>query len=437
MVFDKLFGWGKKKKDEPAITLGRYSDNNKSLEKVNRWTDADNLFKQLEFHNSIEAFFDYLRDDGQQNVSVTRNGPQGKFELYQGSKVVRGEFNQERLQAEITLAKMPQPSVPVMRRLLEMNFNLYYSRYALDGDRLCMRFDSDIKTANPNKLYYGLKELATKADKQDDLLVQEFSSLQMIDTDHVIEIPAAEKEIKYKFFIQFIQETLDYIKTLDADKFSGGIAYLLLTLAFRIDYMICPEGKLLNELEKIVEVYYRKDDKQTMERNLAMMEGFNKLLQKTREEVFPFLFRSRHTFAIVAPQNHSVVAEAINNATTNMPWYKDNGHPVIANRVLEYGFSFSQYSYSLPKPLSELFRLYMQVNYPDFFAALDFPGPYYTPANNHFDVDAIEDRIGEILAAWKAKYPNLVFKTQVLKYDSLVSFNHSFTYELTQMNFDA
>ena len=73
---------------------------------------------------------------------------------------------------------MPQPSVPVMRRLLEMNFTLYYSRFALDNERLCMRFESDIETANPSKLYYGLKELATKADKQDDLLVQDFSSLQ-------------------------------------------------------------------------------------------------------------------------------------------------------------------------------------------------------------------------------------------------------------------
>ena len=36
------------------------------------------------------------------------------------------------LEAEVILAIMPQPSVPVMRRLLEMNFNLYYSRFALE-----------------------------------------------------------------------------------------------------------------------------------------------------------------------------------------------------------------------------------------------------------------------------------------------------------------
>ena len=97
-----------------------------------------------------------------QNVVYERNGAEGRFEFYQGSKIVRGNFNKEQLTAEVTLAKMPQPSVPVMRRLLEMNFNLYYSRFALDNDRLCMRFDSDIEGATPSKLYYGLKELSTK-----------------------------------------------------------------------------------------------------------------------------------------------------------------------------------------------------------------------------------------------------------------------------------
>ncbi|HEX6427609.1 MAG TPA: hypothetical protein VF008_07995, partial [Niastella sp.] len=253
-MFDKLFGRGKKKPENPDISFGRYSDNNKTIEKVRRWTDADNLFKQQAYYDSIDAFFDYLADDKQRNVILQRTNETGTFQIFQGSKIVRGEFDKESLKAEITLAKMPQASVPVMRRLLEMNFTLYYSRYALDNDRLCMRFDSDIKTANPNKLYYGLKELAIKADKLDDLLVQEFAALQTVDTEHIIEIPQKEKDVKYDFMMLWIRETLDYIASLDADKFSGGIAYLLLALAFRIDYLICPDGKLLNELEKVVEI---------------------------------------------------------------------------------------------------------------------------------------------------------------------------------------
>jgi hypothetical protein len=437
MVFDKLFGRGRNKEEEPNVSFGRYSDNNKTVEKVNCWTEADKLFKKGEYHNSIQCFFDYLRDDSVQNVMLERNGSEGRFQLFQGSKIVRGEFNNESVQAEITLAKMPQTSVPVMRRLLEMNFNLYYSRYALDGDRLCMRFDTDIKTANPNKLYYGLKELAIKADKQDDLLVQEFAALQTIDTDHIGDLPQREKEIKYEFLVKSTRETLDYIGTLDTDKFSGGIAYLLLSLAFRIDYLVCPEGKLQNELEKIVEIYYKKDEKQTIEKNKGMIEGFKTFLGKTREEVFPYIFSSKHTFAIVAPQNHKLVTDAINNAAQNMPWYRDNNYPIIANRIIEYGLSFSHYSYSLPKPLSVLFRLFMQINYADYFETLGFTTKYYDAATNKFDSDAIVGRIEEIISPWKTKYPKLVFKTESLKYDNLVNFNSGFSTEIASLNFDS
>ena len=436
MVLDKLFGWKKKKKVVPDIPFGRYSDNNKHVAKVNRWTDGDSLFKQQKYHESLDAFFDYLRDEDQQNIVYERNQNDGSFHFYQGSKIVRGDFDEQRLQAQVTLAKMPEPSVAVMRRLLEMNFNLYYSRYALEGDRLCMRFDSELQTANPNKLYYGLKELATKADKQDDLLVEEFSLLKPSDIDHIVPVPDAVKEVKYTFLQKWIKETLDYINTLDSEKFSGGIAYLLLSLSFRIDYLVTPEGKLLHDLEKIVDIYYRKDEKPIVDKNNGMIEGFKKMLDRPRDQVFPFLFRSKHVFSIVTPQNHKAVSDAVSNAALNMEWYRDNNHEGIANKVLEYGFAFCQYSYSLPKPLSDLFRLFMQVNYSDFFLALGFSPGLYDQQTNRFNNEEIEEEIETIVEAWKKKYLKLQFKTKNLRYDSLVSFNQSFTTEIGNLNFD-
>jgi hypothetical protein len=437
MVFDKLFAWRKKKKTVPDLSFGRYSDNNKTVEKVNRWTEGDNLSKQKKYHESMDAFFEYLRDDAEQNVVYERNEKEGRFHIYQGSKIVRGEFNEEHLQAQVSLARMPEPSVAVMRRLLEMNFNLYYSRYALDGDRLCMRFDTEIKTANPNKLYYGLKELATKADKQDDLLVDEFTLLQPLDTEHIIPIPEPEKKVKYNFLQKWIRETLEYISNVDTEKFSGGIAYLLLALSFRIDYLITPEGKLLHDLEKIVDIYYRKDEKPITDKNSGMIEGFKKMQDRSEDQVFPFLFRSKHVFSIVSPQNHKAVSDAINGAAQNMIWYRDNNHSFIANKVLEYGFSFCQYSYSLPKPLSDLFQLFMQINYGDFFAALGFSELLYDPLLNRFDEEAIEEQIEEIIVTWQKKYPGLQFKVKNLRYNNLVSFNNAFTSEIGNMNFDS
>jgi hypothetical protein len=436
MVFDKLFGWVRKKEEDPPIPFGRYSDNNKSVEKVQRWTDADELFREKEYLKSVDAFFDYLCDDEQSNVIVEKTDSSYSFKVYQGTTVIKGQILNERIIAQAAIARMPEPSVPVMRRLLEMNFHLYYSRYTLHGDQILMLFDSDMVSATPNKLYYGLKELATKADKQDDLLVSEFKFLEPLETDHISRLPDAEKDVKYTFLQKWINETLDYIDTLDSEQFSGGISYLLLSLVFRIDYLISPEGKILSDLEKIATSYFSKDDKTVPERNPVMIEGFKKILAKTKDEICDQFFRSKYTFAIVAPHNMKSLSEAIQTALQNMVWYRDNNYPDIANKVMEYGFAFCQYSYSLPKPLSDLFRLFMQINYQDYFRALGFQSTYYNTERKDFNEDIIDDRIDAIIYYWKPKYPSLVFKTKKLKFDSLVNFNQSFLQEISELNFD-
>jgi len=438
-MLDKIFSWSKKKPDEevqPQIIFGRYSDNNKSVAKVEKWNAADNLFKEKKYYESISAFFEYLSDDELGNVIHKQDGNKGSFEFYQGSKIIRGHYDDKLFEAEGFLASMPQASVPVMRRLLEMNFTLYYSRYAINGDNISMLFDSDIQTANPSKLYYGLKELATKTDKQDDLLVQDFTALKAIDTDHLQPIPEEEKEVKYQYFKKWIEETLALINGVDQDKYSGGIAYLLLALAYRIDYLIVPEGKLLLALEKIVEIYFRKDDRPVTEKNQEMIDGYQKLLEKQKDDFFPFLFRSKFTFSIVTPQNYKTIADAIYNANQNVAWYKDNKLPGIAAQISEYGLSYCQSSYSLPRPITEYFQLFMMINYGDFFRDIGFKEEYYKKETGEYNRELIFQRIEETEARWKEKYPELKFKTDKLKFDNEVAFNQSFTTEIEYLNLE-
>ena len=437
-MFDKLFGRNRRKEEplqapEPDISFGRYSDNNKPVAKVNRWTDADNLFKEKKFTESLDAFFEYLRDDNIHNVVYERNEHEGRFHFYQGSKIVRGTFDNKMLRADVTLAKMPQPSVPVMRRLLEMNFNLYYSRYALDNERLCMNFDTAIETASPSKLYYGLKELSTKADKQDDLLVQDFTVLETSDSEHVSSLSQEEKDIKFEYMQAWITKTLDTIQSVDGDKFSGGIAYMLLALIYRIDYLVAPEGKLLHDLEKIAGIYFKKDDRQVAEKNRDMIAEFKKIQVRPKEEILGYLFRSKYTFAIVAPQQYKAIADSIHGTNQNFGWYRDNNHPYIATQIIEYGITYCQYSYSLPKAITDLIHLFMMVNYPEFFTALGFRS-YYDPATNRFASEDIIEKIKSIQGAWKEKYPMMNFNTGNLKFDNLVNFDHSFTVEMESLN---
>ncbi len=62
-MLDKIFKRSKKAESgftNPGILFGRYSDNNKPVQKVDKWNEADALFKAKKYHESIEVFFNYF-----------------------------------------------------------------------------------------------------------------------------------------------------------------------------------------------------------------------------------------------------------------------------------------------------------------------------------------------------------------------------------------
>jgi len=436
-MLEKFFGIKKRRQEAgPDIIFGRYSDNNKTLEQIKRWKDAEILFKEKKVFESFDAFFEYLKDPERNNVLHERNEKEGSFSIYQGSKIVSGKYNHSELKAVVSLAHMSTPSVPVMRRLLEQNFHVYYTRYALDLNRLCMIFDTKINNASPGKLYYGLKELATRADKQDDLLVHDFTVLEMTGTDHIIELPQKEKEIKYRFMQKWINDLLELVENLDKEKFSGGISYCILSMLFRVDFLLKPEGKLLQEIEKIIQIYYKKDERPVVEKNRDMLTGIRKLQEKSEDEITKFLFKARFTFSIVQPQPYKTIADTIASANQNVEWYNENDYPNIARQITEYGISYCQYAYSLPKPVTELFLLFMMINHADFFKALGFTNNYYDVIDNKFDKDEIEDRIDEIMKNWQPKYPDMKINKDKLRYDDLLQFDLNLTKEIENLDMD-
>jgi hypothetical protein len=436
-MLEKIFGRNKKNTlADPDINFGRYSDNNKSIDQLTKWKDAETLFRENKIFECFDAFFKYLKDSESDNVIHERNEKGGSFSIYQGSKVVKGKYDDKTLQAEVSLAHMVLPSVPVMRRLLEQNFHVYYSRYALDDERLCMLFDTMLNNASPAKLYYGLKELATRADKQDDLLVHDFTVLKMMETEHIIPLPENEKEVKFQYFQKWINELIELVSSLDMEKFSGGIAYLILATFFRIDFLLRPEGKLLQEMEKVIQIYFKKDEKPVVEKNRDMLAAIRKQQSKPTEEITTFLFNAKYAFAIVQPQPYKTISETISNANQNVNWYHDNGYPLIARQITEYGISYCQYAYSLPKPVTEFFLLFMMINHDDYFRALGFKNDYYKAAENKFDKEAIENRMEEIEKNWNPKYPRMGINKDRVRYNSLLQFNLSFTKELEELDMD-
>ncbi|MGZ5304988.1 MAG: hypothetical protein ACXWDO_12795, partial [Bacteroidia bacterium] len=185
------------------------------------------------------------------------------------------------------------------------------------------------------------------------------------------------------------------------------------------------------------EIYFRKDNRLVTEKNQEMIECFQKLANKDKTEFYPYLFRSKYTFSNVTPQHFKTVSDAIYNANQNLGWYKEHKMPEVAAHISEYGFSYCQYSYSLPKPVTELFQLFMMINYPDYFIALGFKEVYYDAEKAEYNKEKIKQQVENIIAGWKDKYPELKFDTEKLKYENAVAFNQTFTTEVEYLNLES
>ena len=426
---DKVFGRDDSSTPRPDIDFGRYSDGYKSKEQVDAWKASLELYKDKKYLESYQTFFQYLGDPDLKNVEVNQeheNGPLS-FLFYQGSKIVKGSATNERVQAEIHVVEAPNPSVAMMRKLMEMNFALRYGRFALKPNNIiALKFSTSALDGSPEKLYYAFKEISLRADKQDDLLMNQFRGLQQTDSDHTEDIPETEKAIKFKYMQKWLSDTLARVEELDFKEFSGGIAYLLLNLGYRIDYLIKPEGPLMESIEKIHNSYFAQNNKSLDEKVAFMKKEYRKILARTEAEIGKELYKTTSTFGITSPTQHQVIANFIEDQGKNMPWYKEHKHDDIALAIMEYITGYSLFYYGMPEPIHELMELLMEVIHTDYYHELGFKEDYVDETSGKLNKGNICSEVTAIQKRWVGKYgKDLRIDDSQLHFSNKVDFTQS------------
>lgn len=421
------------------VKLGRYSDSFKPKEKTEFWDECEKLFEEKKILDSYNVFFRYISNDEQDSVKTAGENSGIKFEIIQGTKIIRGFADDKKVTAESHIAEFDPPkggSVAIMRRLLEMNFQLFYSRFALKSNLICIKFDTSTADGSPRKLYYALKELATRADKQDDLLLQDFVMLKPVETAPIEILPGNEKEIKYKYYVKWISETIKRTEGLKEDKFTGAVAYLLLNLLYRIDYLIVPEGALMNELEKISFAYFLRDNKSFEEKNRHLKESFEKMLAMPKEKVTKDFYRTKLTFGIANPAAHQAVIDVFNSNLKNVKWFLENKYEDIAYIIYEYSAGYCLFTHGLAKPTVKLFQIIFNILEQDYFSDLGFE-KLYSIEEKKFNESLIKKKVKTIIEEGKTQFPQLDFKTENLKFDSMSNFLRTYYTELQGLNYEA
>lgn len=427
--FDQLFGGGRKKEPQPKISFGRYSDSYKDANQYDSWDKALTLFEKEQYIASYLEFFNYLRDNFEDNVTWKEENGKIYFEVFQGSKKAKGVADTEKVTIEAKVAQTETLNIGFMRRLMERNFSLRYSRFALDPDNnISIRFDTYVLDGSPYKLYYALKELTTNADKLDDILIDEFRMLKPVDTTHLVDLSLKEKEIKYNYIIQQIHEALAAMDSgkPSLDKYPGGYAYVLLNLSYKLDYLTKPEGFMMETLERIHRIYFTSDKKNPAQKNVIIRKELKKLLGRTKEEYFLEMYLTKSTFGITKPVNHDRIVGFIDGELHNMDWYNEHGYHTIAIGVPGYIVGYCMFNFAAPRPDRELFHLYYQIIEAKYFKDLGYTLNYYDFEKGTFDKKAIKRAINDITENNKELYGRMNPDKSLLKFDTLPNFAKSF-----------
>ena len=431
-IWDTLFGRrpAYQSGQEPDHNFGRYTDAYKTRENYAAWDRAVDAFEDDQFLDACAAFMAYLRDEREDNVKWQQETDKLYFELYQGSKRVTGFADGEQLRASARIARLITADVDLLRRLTAMNYELKYSRFALDEDDcLTIVFDTPVSDASPHKLYHALKEMALRADKQDDLLLAEFGDIVgPVEVTHLEPLSATEKQLKLRFLRQSIQRVTDYLSSnrINPEEHPGAVAYLLLELVYRLDYLLIPEGPTMEALERMHRMYFaREEDQPVTFKNVRLLGELQKLLERAPEEFAEELYGGRSTFGITLPASHDRLSALIRNELPNMDWYQDNDFPEVARAIPGYIAGYALFNYAIPPPDRDLLHLYYRVNEEAYFRDLGYPQRMLSrdgrPARR-----PVKAAIADIVERHRREYPRLRPATSQLSFDSFPDFGRTF-----------
>lgn len=421
--------------NRPDIQLGKYSDRNKSIEQLQCWKNSLILYKEKKFFLAIENFFKYVKDPEIENLIYELVDDKIEFKFFQGSKQIFGKCDSKLFSAYSEIIKYDDLSVELLEFILKKNHILKFSKFVIHENNKTIRLDVELRTAHssPITLYSALREIAIIADKYDDLFITQFSGLQSINIGHIKPLDDKLIEIKLKYFRKWLKETKESLNKYEAVKFVGARSFLLLTFIYKIHFLLSPEGELLNEINKMNEIFYLDKYKTDFEKNALISKKIDSLENWSDEKLKKSFYFVYATFPIAPPIEPTEIIKFATNEIDKIHWYADNDYKDVAKAIAEYIVGYSCYNFGAIPVIREIFAVFWEILYHEYFTELGFKNIPYDKKNiNYVQLNQLFNKINTIA---QKQYPNFNFNIKHLNIMNINEFAMSYIYELINCDF--
>lgn len=364
----------------PEIQFGRMTTTTKSPAQYESWNTAITLFEQERYLKAYTHLLDYLSDNDEENVEYINKVGKLSFRLYQGSRLIEGFANAHVFKVRVKIARFLKPNPTLMQWLLEENYFLKYTRFSIDEDYcICLVFDTYVEDGTPYKIYEALKELAIKADTKDDVLLIQFPELTPVEPIRV-RIPTPEEtEVRYKFMMVKIEDTIREVNTemLNKSDYLGGISFLLLDTLFRIDFLVKPEGTIMEDIQKVHDMFFNNSVLDVAYKNQHIFQVLKTIAKTNYDDFERQIYDVKRTFGLSYFEGQISFRELVRVQMSDFDWYYNHGYPKYAQAICGYIVGYALYAISLPVLTRSLLMFYYRITETDFFRDLGYTQETY------------------------------------------------------------
>ena len=424
----------RKEKEQIVVQLGKYTTDI-DFAKNGKLSEALTFYRQERYGLAYKSVLEYLMTVSFNGVVLTEK-EDGKigFIIYQGSKQVEGEVSDDMVIAHADVVRYSgELKLELMEMLLKENYFLRYGRFVLLPDRISLKFDSKSKCLTPYDFYNALREIALTADRYDDILIESYNGLEPINIQHIIELSPEQKKAKVDFFKLWIRQYLTVVDRLTKDKFGkehnkGLVSYILLSLIYKLYYLIAPEGVLLDELKQMDSLFWEGHE-DVIIKNEILYNRLMVLYKMNNEQLSKWFYNVRSTFSMVKAVEPEKIKSFIEAELESLKWMRlDKYYSQYYIYGLEYILGYLCFHIAMKPVYIELVNIVWRAMNDKFFLALGYHVSYRT-LKDKLNSFTIENAINQVLGKYNIK----TFRSSKIDYTSDANFMRSFLVELVNM----
>jgi hypothetical protein len=425
-------------KTELKHKFGRGINANLHEDEEDLFNKSYEAFERKDILDAYEYFFkslqNYSNDISNNNIILNRENDKLNFEIYQGSSRINGYVTKEHLYADSILTKKTSKNIALKRYLLERNYQLTYAVYFSDDKYIRLKIFHDNITMSPQKIFFPLREIALNADYDKEYTKNEFN-VTIEDIGHLKPLNENELEIKFNYLHKWIDIAMDKISTFPSNDNAGMQSFTLLYLFYKIDYLIVPKYKIYQKTSKKVQKYFNDDTLPIEAKNEELKNYLHILREMPLDEFRENFYDAKYTFNPSEKTSHEEMSLFISESLTKIRWYKNNRYNQVIPIIYKYIGLHLLYNYGLNPVIKQLLHTLIEIQNPDFFAALEYE-PLYDEDNDSFSNRAIITKIEEIISPYKSQFKSLEPFGDKLNFNSLNEFSNSFYLQLNDLNFE-